>query len=39
VGAQHDGRFEVLSGLHAGDTIVAEGGVFLQFAETDERQP
>lgn len=39
VGAQRDGRFEVLSGLRAGDTIVAEGGVFLQFAETDERQP
>jgi membrane fusion protein, heavy metal efflux system len=39
VGAQLGGRFEVLSGLHAGDIIVAEGGVFLQFAETDERQP
>ncbi len=39
VGAQRGGRFEVLSGLRAGDTIVAEGGVFLQFAETDERQP
>jgi membrane fusion protein, heavy metal efflux system len=37
VGAQHDGRFEVLSGLREGDTIVAEGGVFLQFAETYER--
>ncbi len=39
VGAQRDGQFEVLSGLRAGDIIVAEGGVFLQFAETDERQP
>ncbi len=37
LGAQHEGRFEVLSGLRAGDTIVAEGGVFLQFAETYER--
>lgn len=37
LGAQREGRFEVLSGLHAGDTIVAEGGVFLQFAETYER--
>jgi cobalt-zinc-cadmium efflux system membrane fusion protein len=37
VGAQHDGRFEVRSGLREGDTIVAEGGVFLQFAETYER--
>jgi cobalt-zinc-cadmium efflux system membrane fusion protein len=39
VGAQRGGRFEVVSGLRVGDTIVAEGGVFLQFAETDERQP
>lgn len=37
VGAQREGRFEVLSGLRAGDTIVAEGGVFLQFAGTEER--
>jgi cobalt-zinc-cadmium efflux system membrane fusion protein len=37
VGAQHDGRFEVLTGVREGDTIVAEGGVFLQFAETYER--
>ena len=37
LGAQREGRFEVLSGLHAGDTVVAEGGVFLQFAETYER--
>jgi len=37
LGAQHEGRFEVLSGLHDGDTIVAEGGVFLQFAGTYER--
>lgn len=39
VGAQRGGWFEVVKGLRAGDTIVAEGGVFLQLAETDERQP
>ncbi len=37
LGAQREGRFEVRSGLHAGDTIVAEGGVFLQFADAYER--
>ncbi len=37
VGAQRGAWFEVLSGLQAGDTIVAEGGLFLQFAETYER--
>jgi cobalt-zinc-cadmium efflux system membrane fusion protein len=37
LGPQRGDRFEVVSGLQAGDTIVAEGGVFLQFAETSER--
>lgn len=35
--AQRDDQFEVLSGLKEGDPIVAEGAVFLQFAETYER--
>jgi cobalt-zinc-cadmium efflux system membrane fusion protein len=37
VGAQRGEEFEVLSGLHDGDAIVAEGAVFLQFAESYER--
>lgn len=37
LGAQHGGDFELISGLHDGDTIVAQGAVFLQFAETSER--
>ncbi len=37
VGAQQDGRFEVLSGIRAGDPIVTDGSVFLQFAQASER--
>ncbi len=37
IGPQRGNEFEVLSGLAAGDTIVSEGGVFLQFAESYER--
>ncbi len=37
LGGQRDNQFELLSGLQVGDTIVAEGGVFLQFAESSER--
>jgi cobalt-zinc-cadmium efflux system membrane fusion protein len=37
LGAQRGDRFEVTSGLREGDTIVVQGGVFLQFAETSER--
>jgi membrane fusion protein, heavy metal efflux system len=33
VGTQQDDVFEVLSGLQAGEGIVTEGSVFLQFAE------
>lgn len=35
-GAETDGRFEVESGLHAGDRVVSEGSIFLQFANTYE---
>jgi cobalt-zinc-cadmium efflux system membrane fusion protein len=34
IGTQQDGRFQVLSGLQAGETIVSEGAVFLQFANS-----
>ncbi len=37
LGGQRGEVFEVRSGLHAGDTIVSRGGVFLQFAESYER--
>jgi membrane fusion protein, heavy metal efflux system len=37
LGGQRGPSYEVLSGLEDGDTIVAEGGVFLQFAQTVER--
>ncbi len=37
LGAQRGEEFEVLSGLNDGDAIVAEGAVFLQFAESTER--
>ncbi len=37
LGSQRGTQFEVLSGLRDGDTIVTEGGVFLQFAESTER--
>jgi membrane fusion protein, heavy metal efflux system len=32
IGAQHDDRFEILSGLKEGERVVTEGSVFLQFA-------
>jgi membrane fusion protein, heavy metal efflux system len=32
-GGQRDGAFEVLSGVREGESVVAEGGLFLQFAE------
>jgi len=35
-GAEKDGRFEVLGGVKAGDRIVSEGSIFLQFANTYE---
>jgi cobalt-zinc-cadmium efflux system membrane fusion protein len=36
-GVQLDDSFEVLSGLKAGEAIVTEGSVFLQFAETYQK--
>jgi cobalt-zinc-cadmium efflux system membrane fusion protein len=36
-GAQQDDKFEILSGLKDGDKVVAEGAVFLQFANTYQR--
>lgn len=37
IGPQRGDEFEVLSGLAAGDTIVVQGAVFLQFAQSYER--
>jgi cobalt-zinc-cadmium efflux system membrane fusion protein len=37
VGAQQDGKFEILSGLKEGEKVVSEGAVFLQFANTYQR--
>ncbi|MDD5544263.1 MAG: efflux RND transporter periplasmic adaptor subunit [Acidobacteriia bacterium] len=37
VGAQQDGQVAVRSGLKAGDRIVAEGSVFLQFANSTQQ--
>lgn len=34
LGSRLDGRYEVTDGLAAGDRVVTEGGLFLQFAET-----
>jgi cobalt-zinc-cadmium efflux system membrane fusion protein len=34
VGAQQDGLVEIVSGLSAGDPVVSEGSVFLQFANS-----
>ena len=31
VGGQQDGQVEILSGLKAGDPVVSEGSLFLQF--------
>jgi cobalt-zinc-cadmium efflux system membrane fusion protein len=36
-GSQQDDKFEILSGLKEGDKVVAEGAVFLQFANTYQR--
>lgn len=36
-GAQQDGKFQILSGLKAGERVVSEGAVFLQFANTYQR--
>jgi cobalt-zinc-cadmium efflux system membrane fusion protein len=33
IGSRVDDRFEIISGLAAGDQVVTEGGLFLQFAE------
>lgn len=33
VGSRVDDRFEITSGLKAGDHVITEGGLFLQFAE------
>lgn len=37
IGAQLDSKFEVLSGLKEGEKVIAEGAVFLQFANTFQR--
>ena len=34
IGAQQDGAIEIESGLELGQNVVAEGSVFLQFANT-----
>jgi membrane fusion protein, heavy metal efflux system len=34
VGSRVDNRFEITTGLAAGDHVITEGGLFLQFAET-----
>lgn len=34
LGSRVDDRFEITSGLAAGDHVITEGGLFLQFAET-----
>lgn len=34
VGSRVDDRFEITSGLKAGDHVITEGGLFLQFAES-----
>ena len=34
VGSRVDDRFEIASGLAAGDHVITEGGLFLQFAES-----
>ena len=33
LGTRQDGSYEVMAGLHLGDRVVTEGGLFLQFAE------
>ena len=34
IGSRVGDRFEIASGLAAGDPIIVEGGLFLQFAES-----
>jgi cobalt-zinc-cadmium efflux system membrane fusion protein len=34
LGSRVGDRFEIVSGLAAGDHIIVEGGLFLQFAES-----
>ncbi len=34
IGAQQDGMVEIRSGLGAGERVVSEGSVFLQFANS-----
>ncbi len=36
-GSQQDNRFEIVSGLKEGESVVTEGSVFLQFANTYQR--
>jgi hypothetical protein len=36
-GESQDGRTQVLSGLHEGDRVAAEGSLFLQFANSLQR--
>ncbi len=38
-GAQQDGEIEVKSGLSAGESVVSEGSVFLQFANSATNEP
>ena len=33
-GAEQDGSVEIVSGVHAGDKVVSEGSIFLQFANS-----
>jgi cobalt-zinc-cadmium efflux system membrane fusion protein len=37
IGAQLDSKLEVVNGLKAGEKVIAEGAVFLQFANTFQR--
>ncbi|HVB37920.1 MAG TPA: efflux RND transporter periplasmic adaptor subunit [Vicinamibacterales bacterium] len=37
IGVQQGDQFEILDGLKAGDSIVSEGSVFLQFAESNQQ--
>jgi multidrug efflux pump subunit AcrA (membrane-fusion protein) len=34
LGVQQDDQVEILSGLNAGESVVSEGSIFLQFAST-----
>jgi cobalt-zinc-cadmium efflux system membrane fusion protein len=34
LGTRQDGSYEVMDGLRPGDRVVTEGGLFLQFAES-----